>query len=437
MSTRHRSLVAALATMLLPPPSPWSSPAPGAPASTRRRPTPTPAPRDVIVHLFEWPWASIATECTNVLGPKGFGAVQVSPPQEHVVLPGQGYPWWQDYQPVSYQLVSRARRPGRLRDHGADLPHRRREDLRRRRRQPHGRRRVHRHRQRRLAPTSHYSYPAVPYGNDDFHHCGRNGNDDIAQLERPVGGAELRAGRPVRPDDRVGLRARQAHRLPQRPDLARRGRLPGRRGQAHAGRRPAGHLRPAQRRRRTSSPRSSRAAGEPSPSEYAGIGDVTEFRYGDVVGNAFRDGNLSGLNNLAGSMLLASGDAVDVHRQPRHPAQRPGPADLQGRPDPRAGPGVQPRLPVRHAAADEQLHLHQHRGRPAGRRQRHHQRGHLRLRLGVRAPRARSWPTWSASTTPVNGTGVTNWRSQRRRNQIAFGRGNVGLRRVQPRPAPR
>ncbi|NES14761.1 MULTISPECIES: carbohydrate-binding module family 20 domain-containing protein [Micromonospora] len=53
------------------------------------------------------PWSSVASECTNVLGPKGFGGVQVSPPQEHVVLPGQNYPWWQDYQPVSYQLVSR------------------------------------------------------------------------------------------------------------------------------------------------------------------------------------------------------------------------------------------------------------------------------------------------------------------------------------------
>ena len=141
--------------------------------------------------------------------------------------------------------------------------------------------------------------------------------------------------------------------LPQRPDLAGRGRLPGRRGQAHAGRRPAGDLRAAERARRTSSRRSSRAApGEISPTEYAGIGDVTEFRYGDVVGNAFRDGNLSNLNNLAGSMLLASGDAVDVHRQPRHPAQRPGPADLQGRSDLRAGPGVHAGLPVRHARAD-------------------------------------------------------------------------------------
>ena len=54
----------------------------------------SPGAKDVIVHLFEWPWASVASECTSTLGPKGFGGVQVSPPQEHVVLPGSGYPWW-------------------------------------------------------------------------------------------------------------------------------------------------------------------------------------------------------------------------------------------------------------------------------------------------------------------------------------------------------
>ena len=69
--------------------------------------TASPGVKDVIVHLFEWPWASVASECTSTLGPKGFGGVQVSPPQEHVVLPGSGYPWWQDYQPVSYQLTTR------------------------------------------------------------------------------------------------------------------------------------------------------------------------------------------------------------------------------------------------------------------------------------------------------------------------------------------
>jgi len=41
-------------------------------------------------------------ECETFLGPKGFGAVQVSPPSEHAVL--GGYPWWQRYQTVGYAL---------------------------------------------------------------------------------------------------------------------------------------------------------------------------------------------------------------------------------------------------------------------------------------------------------------------------------------------
>jgi alpha-amylase len=55
---------------------------------------------DVFVHLFEWRWGDVASECERVLGPRGFEAVQVSPPQEHIVLPG--HPWWVRYQPVSY-----------------------------------------------------------------------------------------------------------------------------------------------------------------------------------------------------------------------------------------------------------------------------------------------------------------------------------------------
>lgn len=60
------------------------------------------------VHLFEWTWPDVAEECERYLGPQGFKAVQVSPPQEHVVLPEQGYPWWQRYQPVSYRIESRS-----------------------------------------------------------------------------------------------------------------------------------------------------------------------------------------------------------------------------------------------------------------------------------------------------------------------------------------
>ncbi|BAP54563.1 alpha amylase [Thioploca ingrica] len=63
-------------------------------------------PRTVFVHLFEWRWDDIAKECETFLGPKGFAAVQVSPPNEHRVVPN--YPWWERYQPVSYQLVSRS-----------------------------------------------------------------------------------------------------------------------------------------------------------------------------------------------------------------------------------------------------------------------------------------------------------------------------------------
>lgn len=58
---------------------------------------------DVFVHLFEWKWNDIATECETVLGPAGFKAVQVSPPQEHSLTPSRD--WSQRYQPVSYSIA--------------------------------------------------------------------------------------------------------------------------------------------------------------------------------------------------------------------------------------------------------------------------------------------------------------------------------------------
>lgn len=65
-------------------------------------------PRTVFVHLFEWKWEDVAQECESFLGPKGFSAVQISPPNEHAVIAKQDYPWWQRYQPVSYQIKSRS-----------------------------------------------------------------------------------------------------------------------------------------------------------------------------------------------------------------------------------------------------------------------------------------------------------------------------------------
>ena len=55
---------------------------------------------DVFVHLFEWPWSAVASECETQLGPKGFKAVQISPPQEDIL----GSQWWTRYQPVSYSI---------------------------------------------------------------------------------------------------------------------------------------------------------------------------------------------------------------------------------------------------------------------------------------------------------------------------------------------
>ena len=62
----------------------------------------------VFVHLFEWRWADIAQECESFLGPKGFTAVQVSPPSEHALLANYAFPWWQRYQTVGYALESRS-----------------------------------------------------------------------------------------------------------------------------------------------------------------------------------------------------------------------------------------------------------------------------------------------------------------------------------------
>ena len=285
--------------------------------------TASPGAKDVIVHLFEWPWASVANECTTVLGPKGFGGVQVSPPQEHVEL--AGHPWWQDYQPVSYQLVTRRGDRAAFASmvatcHAAGV---------------------------KIyvdavvnhmagggstgagsagSSYTHYAYPAVAYGNDDFHHCGRNGNDDIVNYgdKWEVQNCELvdlsdlktessyvRGKLDSYLNDLVsigvdGFRVDAAKHIPATDLQAIYGGISG-------------------------SPYIFQeviegGAGEPAPEEYTGLGDVTEFRYGDVVGSAFANGSLSNLNNLASSMRLSSGDAVAFIDN--HDTQRNGRATL-------------------------------------------------------------------------------------------------------------
>jgi len=134
------------------------------------------APADVFVQMFEWQWSDIAAECENVLGPAGYAAVQTSPPMEHV----QGPQWWTRYQPVSYKIESRsgtreefAEMVQRCAIAGVDIY----ADA------------LTNH----MAgmgegtgvagsPFSEFNYP-VPYGFDDFHHCGRYDDDRIRDYQ--------------------------------------------------------------------------------------------------------------------------------------------------------------------------------------------------------------------------------------------------------------
>ncbi|GHJ45163.1 alpha-amylase [Catellatospora sp. TT07R-123] len=322
MTTRTRPLAAAALSLLLAAALAVIAGWQPAPRLTPAKADANPGSHDVIVHLFQWPWNSVASECTNVLGPKGFGAVQVSPPQEHVVLSGSGYPWWQDYQPVSYQLISRRGDRAAFANmvstcHAAGV-------------------KIYvdaviNHMAGGASTGtgsagstySHYNYPNL-YSSADFHHCGRNGSDDIVNWgdRWEVFNCELvdlsdlatetsyvRGKLTAYLNDLIsvgvdGFRVDAAKHIPVADLQAIYGGL-------------------------TGNPYIYQEVIEDTafpPTEYAGLGDVTEFRYGDVVGNAFRDANLSNLNNLASQMALGSGDAVNF--VDNHDTQRNGRARL-------------------------------------------------------------------------------------------------------------
>lgn len=58
--------------------------------------------RDTSVQMFHWRWNDVAKECTNWLGPQGYGGVQVSPPQASAKLSK----WYDMYQPVNYTVLN-------------------------------------------------------------------------------------------------------------------------------------------------------------------------------------------------------------------------------------------------------------------------------------------------------------------------------------------
>ncbi len=78
-------------------------PAPRPSLNPTYRPSGHMAAGDVFVQLFEWKWTDIANECQQVLGPVGYKAVQISPPEEHSEVPT--HDWSERYQPVSYTIA--------------------------------------------------------------------------------------------------------------------------------------------------------------------------------------------------------------------------------------------------------------------------------------------------------------------------------------------
>ncbi len=133
-------------------------------------------PAGTFVQLFEWHWPDIATECEDFLGPAGYAAVQISPPNEHITGPA----WWTRYQPVSYKLESRsgtraefADMVTRCADAGVGIY----ADA------------ITNHMAGFEAGSgvagsaySEFNY-AVPYGYDDFHHCDRYDDDRIRDYQ--------------------------------------------------------------------------------------------------------------------------------------------------------------------------------------------------------------------------------------------------------------
>jgi alpha-amylase len=260
-----------------------------------------PGSRDVIVQLFQWNWASVARECRDYLGPRGFGGVQVSPPQEHVVLPGRGFPWWQDYQPVSYRLdntrrgtraafasmVSTCHTAGVKVYADAVINHMTGGES--------------------TGPGSagssysHYNYPGI-YQSWDFHHCGRNGNDDIVNYgdRYEVQNCEL-ADLADLATETDYVRGKIAGYLNDLISLGVDGfRLD---ASKHM---PAADI--AAIKSRLSAPvylyqEVIFGAGEPiTPDEYLGNGDVKEFRYGKDLAKIFNNEKLAFLRTFGSPM---------------------------------------------------------------------------------------------------------------------------------------
>ncbi len=292
---RAAALALSLAASLLVPVTATAPPAAAA----------TPGAKKVIVQLFEWNWTSVAAECTSTLGPKGYGYVQVSPPQEHV----NSSPWWVSYQPVSYRIESRKGTRAQFQSmvntcHAAGVKVIVDAVVNHMSGQDNG--------GTGWAGSSygHYNYPGV-YSAQDFHYCGRNGNNDIANYNDryEVQNCELVNLADLKTESEY-VRGRLAAYLNDLLSLGVDGfRLD---GSKHM---PAADIAAIKAKLSRSAYLVQEViygAGEPiQPTEYTGNGDVHEFRYGKDLARMFNNERLAYLKNFGESWgYLSSAKAV-------------------------------------------------------------------------------------------------------------------------------
>ncbi|KAG8721907.1 hypothetical protein FRC09_007153 [Ceratobasidium sp. 395] len=261
-------------------------------------------PKKVIVQMFQWTWDSVAAECTNFLGPAGYGFVQVSPASEHVT----GSQWWTDYQPVSYTLTSKRGNRDQFQNMVltckaagvgviADT--------------------IFNHMAGSDSGTgvagsnfTHYNYPGI-YQTQDFHHCGLEPNDDIVNFanRQEVQTCELVNLADLATDTEYvrGKLAAYAN------DLLSLG-VTGLRLDAakHIATGDIGNILSRLSQRPYITQEVIFGNGEEvTPTEYTGNGDVQEFRYTSAMQGAFSSGNIAGLNGLENNGWV-SGNGANV-----------------------------------------------------------------------------------------------------------------------------
>lgn len=263
-----------------------------------------------VVQLFEWRWDDVEAECSR-LADSGIGFVHVSPPTEHAQVPGS--PWYDRYQPVSYQIGNRSGDEGSFRrmistckergvgilvdaviNHMAIIP-------------PEGMQRFGN------LGTGYwrYSFPGQ-YAYWDFHRCDRNPPDSHIKNYKDryevqhcnlSGLADLATGTDY-------VRNTLASYLQRLADWG----VAGFRIDA-AKHMPANDV--AEILRRTGRPdlyifqEVIGSWDEPiKPQEYLSVGDVSEFGFAAVTGWRFRDRNLNGLLEDLAQLGLPSAQAV-------------------------------------------------------------------------------------------------------------------------------